>query len=262
MPGTQIQTGALTSLARAKRHLGIPPYSHEDDPFLIDVINAASQWTKDYLKQPVIQTSFAFNPDNEGLLWGSGSNTLKLPFRPILEITRLDPDVRSGDSWVWNGTDEDDGNMTYGADNDWVINMRTGEITLVGGGTWGTVGWTTTGEANGPIFPSAPVVRVEGRAGYADGSYTADTDFVFGGDIFTSANNGGKFHYLFGWERAGESMQNAVDQLVAHIFRYKDRAKDNVQSRSGEGITITFFENIPREITEALSNALPLDPVT
>jgi hypothetical protein len=254
---TRVESGALVEVERAKAYLGIPPGAHTDDPFLIDVVNASSQWIKDYLKQPVIQTSFAFSTDGEGLLWGSGSNVLKLPYRPILEITKMYPDVRSGDSWIWNGTDEDDGNLTYGADEDWTMNMMTGEITLMGTGS--VAGW---GSTSGAIFPEAPVVRVEGRAGFADGSYEADTGYVFGGDIFTSANSGGKYHYAVGWERAGEAMQNAALQLISHVFRYKDRAKDNVASRSGEGITVTFFDDVPKEIKTALRNALPPDPVT
>jgi hypothetical protein len=214
---------------------------------LIDVINAASAWSKKLLGNvPIKQESFAFNVDNEGFLWGDGGTYLKLPYRPILELTRLDPDVRqTGANWIWDGSSET-GTMTYGtgSSGDWTLNMRTGEIHLLNG-----------------VFAKGPFVRVEGRAGYADGNYTADTGFPFGGEIFTAANDGGKYHRLFGWETAGESLRNAVDALVAHTYRQKDRIKDNVASRSGEGINITFFDNVPKEIVEAIRNAMPDDPV-
>ncbi len=245
MPGSRTEAAALTTLERAKRYIGIPQSSHAEDAFLNDLINAVSAWVKARAGTvPIRQESFAFSVGSEGLLRGNGTALLTLPYRPILSLTYMDPDVRDGSHWEWDGNSEE-GGLTYGPAKNWTVNMRTGEIEL----------------HDGQLFPDGPFVRVEGIAGFADGSYTADAGFPFGGDIFTSALNGGKYHRLFGWETAAESLRNAVDELVAHTFRFKDRVKDNVASRSGDGINVTFLDTVPKEITQAIDQALPYDPI-
>ena len=57
-------------------------------------------------------------------------------------------------------------------------------------------------------------------------------------------------HPLIGWKTAGAEIEHAATRLVGHFWRSKDRERDGIQSRSGEGTTVTFFGDIPKEIRE------------
>ena len=226
---TPRQPLALTSLERVKYHLGIPAKTGDHDPELIALINEASSWARSYTGQPLRQTSYQFRSGYEEPLTGDGTNELYLPFAPVIFIDRLVPDRRNSDNWTWDGATEG-GSMTYGWDEDWVFDQMSGKITMT----------------NGLVFPRAKVVEVSFAAGFAD-EWTGTDDAPFGDEWHAPTL---ETHPLLGWKTAGAEIEHAATRLVGHFWRSKDRERDGIQSRSGEGTTVTFFGDIPKEIRE------------
>ena len=115
---TRIESDALTDLERVKRHLDIKRGTTDEDAYLIDLINAASQYVQRRLGHPVKQFNFDHSEDGEGLLWAHGGSILTLPFRPLLTLTYFSPDTRfTNNYWQWDNGDatQTAGGLTYGA---------------------------------------------------------------------------------------------------------------------------------------------------
>ncbi|MDP6460287.1 MAG: hypothetical protein QGH59_00810 [Gemmatimonadota bacterium] len=113
---------------------------------------------------------------------------------------------------------EDASALTEGWDQDFVVNEDTGHIHLRTSAFW----------------DRRAILEVTYVGGYLASGTDAQLE-------------------RWGWSYAAADLEHAVMRLVAHMWRGKDRERDGIASRSGEGMTVSYFDDIPREVREILN---------